>query len=293
MKLSSAQVETLTNAGDSFMSGGDYKNAALWHESARDICKEHGFVSMESKSCTKLGQAFTQTGRKSEGVEQHRRAWAVAQSVGENVASHDRASLERGGLRRLVEALCRHEQLEEAEALFTRLREGGGNNADCRLWNHFLRGMIQLDTNCEDASFSFQAAVDIASKHPEVLEDVAAVNALMHAEANLKAHVVGAGGAPPLSAVLEMVYTARAAHDGPGVLRWESRLEELLLITHEATPPELIRVFAYANVDQGHSAKAASLYQRLVRLLGKMERFTEQGANMCRVGECFGLPNDA
>jgi len=125
-KRFSMQVEVLNTAGDSFMFGDDQKNAALWYESAGDICKEQGFVSMESKSCTKLGEAFTQTGRTSEGVEQHRRAWAVAQSVGENGASHDRASLERAALRRLVGALCWDEHLEEAEAMFTRLREGGG-----------------------------------------------------------------------------------------------------------------------------------------------------------------------
>ena len=126
MDFFSEQVDTLTRAGDSFMFGDDQKNAALWYESARDVSAEHGFISMESKSCTRLGQAFMQTERTSEGVEQHRRAWAVAQTVGENDASYDRASLERAALRRLVGALCWDEHLEEAEAMFTRLREGGG-----------------------------------------------------------------------------------------------------------------------------------------------------------------------
>ena len=132
MKLFSRQVDTLARAGDSFRFGENQKNAALWYESARDASAEHGFVSKESESCTKLGEAFTETGRRSEGVEQDRRAWAVAQSVGDNDASHDRASLERAALRRLVVALCTEEHLEEAESLFTRLRDGG-DNADCRL----------------------------------------------------------------------------------------------------------------------------------------------------------------
>ena len=72
MERFSMQAGVLNGAGDCFMSGGDCKNAALWYESARDISVEHGFVSMESKSCTKLGDAFVQTGRTSEGVEQHR-----------------------------------------------------------------------------------------------------------------------------------------------------------------------------------------------------------------------------
>ena len=183
MKHFSDQVDTLTRAGDSFMSGGAHKDAALWYESARDICKEQGFVFMELESCTNLGCAFTQTGRTSEGVEQHRRAWAVAQSVGENDVSHDRASLERAALRTLVHTLCMDENFVEAEAIFTRLREGGGNTADCRLWNHYLRGLIQIDKIFfEDASLSFQAAVDVASKHPEVLEDGATAGVLMSAQ---------------------------------------------------------------------------------------------------------------
>jgi len=101
MKLFSMQVAVLNTAGDSFTNGGDHKNAALWYESAGGVSAEHGFVSMESKSCTKLGKAFTRTRRTSEGVEQQRRAWAVAQSVGENDASPDRASLERGGTKRV------------------------------------------------------------------------------------------------------------------------------------------------------------------------------------------------
>jgi len=248
MKLFSRQVEVLNTAGDIFMSVGDCKSAALWHESARDVCKEQGFVSMESKSCTKLGEAFTLAGSTSEGVAQHRRAWAVAQSVGENDASHDRASLERAALRRLVGALCSVEHFEEAEAMCTRLREGGGNNADCRLWDHYLRGMIQAaNQNFEDASLSFQAAVDVASQHPEVLEDGETASALTGAKTNLQLCGVGAGGAPPLSTVATMVGTAYLSGDWPGVLRWESRLEDLLLVMVYASHPRLFSAFAEAN----------------------------------------------
>jgi tetratricopeptide (TPR) repeat protein len=289
MKRFSMQVDFLATAGDSFKSGGDWKSAALWYESARDVSAEHGFISMESKSCTKLGTAFEQTGRGGEGVEQHRRAWAVAQSVGENDASHDRASLERVALRRLVKALCgMGGHLEEAEALFTHLREGGSNNADCRLWNHFLRGLFQMfDDNFEDASLSFEAAVDVASKHPEVLEDGEAASALKNARSDLQICGVGAGGAPPLTAVVVMVSAARASRDWPGVLRWESRLEGMLLTVDEVTHPGLISPFAEANFSLFHFAKAASLFQRRVQVLGKLERFSDQGADMYHVGECF------
>ena len=124
LKLFSLHVGMLERAGTSFLAGGDSKNAALWFESARDVSRENEFVSMESKFCTKLGGAFTEVGRISEGVEQHRRAWAVAQRVQDGI-SHGRASLERTALRFLVMSLCEDGQLEEAGTLFTRLREGG------------------------------------------------------------------------------------------------------------------------------------------------------------------------
>ena len=153
--------------------------------------------------------------------------------------------------------------------------------------------MVQLLAhNFEDASLSFQAALDVASQHPEVLEDGEAAIALMYAEANLEVCGVGAFGAPPLAAVAAMVDTARQAHDWPGMLWWESRLEELLLVTVEATHPELISGFAGANFFEGHYEKAASLFQRSVQVLGKMERFAEQGGDMCRVGDCFLRLND-
>jgi len=76
------------------------------------------------------------------------------------------------------------------------------------------------------------------------------------------------------------------------LLRWESRLEELLTLD-DSTNLQMIDAFACANLGQGHFGQAASLCQRLVQLLGKMERFSEQGADMCRVGDCFIRLNDA
>jgi len=115
----------------------------------------------------------------------------------------------------------------------------------------------------------------------------------MNAKVNLKKCGSGAGGAPYPSAVAVMVRTARASRDWSGVLRWESRLEELLLTLDEVRHPQLIFDFADTNFHRGHYAKAASLFQRRVQLLGKMERFREQGVDMCRVGECFVSLNDA
>jgi tetratricopeptide (TPR) repeat protein len=153
--------------------------------------------------------------------------------------------------------------------------------------------MQMVKEDFENASISFQATADVASKHPEVMEDGEATSALTSAKANLQLLVVRVGGAPPLSAAWAMVGTAKASRDWPGVLRWESRLEELLLAVGEASHPQLISWFAEANFKQGLFDKAASLLQRRVQVLGNLERFREQGEDMCHVGECFVHLNDA
>ena len=292
LKRFSRQAEVLCRAGDSFISGGDWSKAALWYENARDVSKEHGFVSMEFEMCLQLGCAFSQTGRTSEGVEQHRRAWAVAQSV-EDGTSQGGASLERTALRFLVDSLCLDGQLEEADTLFTRLREGGDNTADCQLWNHYLRGVLQYNVrDLSAAAKAFQAALDVARQHPSVLADPHAARALRTAKSTLNICGDQAGGAPSLAAVSDMVQTAVKARDWPGVLRWESRLEELLTL-NETRHPHLFWVFAAANQTQGLFVEAASLFQRRVQVLEKLERSSEQGADMCQVGDCFLRLNDA
>jgi len=287
LNLFSNQMDMLGAAGEAFMEDGDFHNAALWYENARDVSKEHGFVPMESRYCSWLGHAFKKEGRYPDALEQYRRAWAVAQSVGENAASRDRAPLERHALGCLVEMLCSIDDVEEAAALFIRFRKGGDNSAACRLWNSFLRGLFHVcKRNFSDASLSFQAAVDVAETEPAVLKDLGAEYALMRANTHLKTFGVGAGDAPSLPDVVVMVEKASEVQDWSGVLRLESRMEELLTL-NEAEIPRLIEMFADANINQGQDAKAASLLQRRVQVLEKMGRFSEQGVGMCRVGDCF------
>jgi len=298
MKLFSEQVEAFSQAGYCFMTVGDFKSASLWFENARDVSAQHGFASTESNLCLMLGTAFAKTGRFDESVQQHRRAVAVAESV--SPFSRDRAGVERSALRALVEALCigRDEAVYiggdhgELEGLIDRLREMGDNNADCWLWNLYLLGMAHLSIQgFSEAASAFRAAVEVAAEHPEVLNDPKAENAFRAAKTRLKNACDRVGDAPSLSAIVVIVQDASTTWSG--VLLWESRLEELLFTLNEAGHPALIQAFASANLNKGHFAKAATLFERRVQLLGKMLCFRDQSSDMCTVGECFLALDDA
>ena len=92
---------------------------------------------------------------------------------------------------------------------------------------------------------------------------------------------------------MDMVAQANDAGDSVGVLMWESRLDEMLGCMLEVEDQlRMLRVFALTNFNAGHFAKAASLFQRCVPRLGKMERFRDQATTLSEVGECFLLLDD-
>ena len=89
--------------------------------------------------------------------------------------------------------------------------------------------------------------------------------------------------------ICRMTDHAKERGDWPGVLRWESRLDEMLSL-YSTTPEacaELVKTFACANMNQALFAKAASLFERSAELLGNLERFRDQARDVCQVGQCF------
>ena len=98
---------------------------------------------------------------------------------------------------------------------------------------------------------------------------------------------------------------AKAARDWKGVLAWEGRLEELLeglagpRGCSDATCEGILAVFCTAHVEMHHkdNARAAiGLLERRVELLGKMERFRDQGQRICEIAyclECLGREEEA
>lgn len=114
--------------------------------------------------CNSLVQVLRQDGKLGEGIEHHRRAVAVLLSAisREHTSSvwlmdsrEDRPFLKRAALRDLVDVLSQtgmDGHLEEAEARFKGLREGGDNSADCLLWNHCSEESLHTSRGNSDAA---------------------------------------------------------------------------------------------------------------------------------------------
>ena len=291
------QVEAMGDAATFSVGAGDYKQAAVWFERARDVSVERGFAVMEVRLRYELNEIFQHLARDVEAVEQLQRALVVVDRVLKD-APHarytgwssqwrqDPSFLQKAVLRALVCGLTTMGRVEEAESVFIRLGEGGNNTPDCTLWNFKLRGSIHVCRgNHGKAAEAFQAAVEVAAKHPEVLRDRHAESALREAKTNLS--LGRAKDGPPLRAIIQMVERARGAEDSAGVLRWESRLGDMLSTQAEAVHPALLQAFAEANFHLRRFSEAARLHEMRAHLFGKMERFRDQGWEMFTIGQCF------
>jgi tetratricopeptide (TPR) repeat protein len=284
----SDEVMAISLAVKSFRKVGNGNTGIVLLERARDICREHGFVLVESKKCMELGNALCHGNRLDEAVEQHRRALAVVQNDASR-AQHpglpadsveDRAYCERAALRELVYVLCKARQMEEADELFLLLREGGDGSADFLLWTHFLSGSLhEHRENYTEAAEAFQAAVQVAGKHRKVPGnslDEHAMNALKRAEHGTRTFEIE-----------KMVLEATLARDWPGVLRWEKDLE--WMNDHF----NMKHAFAEAHFAQRDYAKAACLYERCARDLEREQQFRDAAAALCVAGHCFYNQEDA
>ncbi|KAJ1474988.1 hypothetical protein T484DRAFT_3213394 [Baffinella frigidus] len=89
-----------------------------------------------------------------------------------------------------------------------------------------------------------------------------------------------------------MVRKASGTGDWAGVLKWESRLGEILETVSGELHPEMLDAFAVAHFKEKHFEKSAIFYEKSLPILGKMERYRDQGSNMCQIGQCFSNIND-
>ena len=96
--------------------------------------------------------------------------------------------------------------------------------------------------------------------------------------------------APPvlLQDVTAKINAAHAIGDWRGVLQWEGRMEELMALRSDDDCLMILHVFSKAN-DMGfhatgsgdHARSYFGLEKRRIPLLGKLQRFRDQGEAMC------------
>jgi len=96
----------------------------------------------------------------------------------------------------------------------------------------------------------------------------------------------------PLNKVRQNLKADHDASDWRAVLKWERRMEELLEGCTDASCEWHLHVFAWCHAmgrnstrSRTHALAAIGLEERRVELLGKMERFRDQGAALCSIGD--------
>jgi hypothetical protein len=106
--------------------------------------------------------------------------------------------------------------------------------------------------------------------------------------ANWKGHKKTCAPLVPLQDVAAKINAAHAVGDWRGVLKWEGRMEELMACESDDTCSGTLTVFSQAHLS-GHSATGSEdharslvgLDERRIPLLGKLQRFWDQGNAMC------------
>jgi len=102
--------------------------------------------------------------------------------------------------------------------------------------------------------------------------------------------------APPLSTddVREKVLAASSSQDWVEVLKWEGRMEEMMEGQPDASCRIILQIFEHSHSSRSlstgslhHAISAIRLGEDLVALLGKMERFRDQGKAMCDLATTF------
>ena len=96
-----------------------------------------------------------------------------------------------------------------------------------------------------------------------------------------------------LAEVWEKIGAASEANDWCGVLKWEGRMEELLgNVPDDTSYDYILGAFLAAHVDglsstgsKDHVLSVIGLEERRVKVLGKMERFRDQGGSLNSIAE--------
>jgi hypothetical protein len=100
----------------------------------------------------------------------------------------------------------------------------------------------------------------------------------------------------PLRDVQQNVQTAQAAGNWRGVLKWEGRMEELMALNSDDACSSILTAFSGAHQagyratgSTDHARSFAGLEERRIPLLGKLQRFRDQGEAMCGLSDVLPL----
>ena len=114
--------------------------------------------------------------------------------------------------------------------------------------------------------------------------------------ADWKLHKTTCAPPVPLQDVAAKIDTAQATADWRGVLQWEGRMEELMALSSDDTCSSVLRAFSNAHQmiwqatgSKDHARSFVGLEERRIPLLGKLQRFRDQGECMCSLSNIFKL----
>jgi len=114
--------------------------------------------------------------------------------------------------------------------------------------------------------------------------------------AHWKRHKKDCAPPVPLQDVPAKVNAAHAAGDWRGVLKWEGRMEELMAHQSDDASSTILSVFSSAHQlgfeaigSKDHARCFTGLVERRVPLLGKLQRFWDQGDAMCSLAHILHL----
>ena len=100
----------------------------------------------------------------------------------------------------------------------------------------------------------------------------------------------------PLQDVWENVQTAVLVRDWRGMLKWEGRMEELVARQSDDVCSGIFRTFSAAHQmgyqatgSEDHARSCIGLEERRIPLLGKLQRFRDQGEAMCSLSDVLHL----
>jgi hypothetical protein len=114
--------------------------------------------------------------------------------------------------------------------------------------------------------------------------------------ADWKRHKKACAPPVPLQDVAAKINAAQAARDWRGVLKWEGRMEELVARQSDDFCSSMLKAFSTAHQmgyqatgSKDHARSCVGLQERRIPLLGKLQRFRDQGMTMCSLSDFFRI----